>query len=737
MNPNLHPVIGIDLGTTFSAVAAWNTALGQATVIPDPDHGDAETTPSVIGLEGAGQGRRRVIVGWDAKRNLPNDPRNTVIEIKREMGAVFSDESLARYGAVGRFQVHKPPPEPGKPPEPPDALHIRFAGQWLRPQGLSAFTLMRMKQLAEAEFGRPLHDAVITVPAYFKANQKKATEEAAKLAGLYPRQLIPEPTAAAICYGVDQGDPARRVYLVYDLGGGTFDVSIIEAVESRINVIATSGDSRLGGGDFDDRITAWAAAMLGQQFGIRVAEVEGIPDPQTGQVKYYVIRQPLQPDALARIKDKAEDAKIALSTAADTTLPLTFLAGPDGPPTLKLTRKEFLGLIEDLLARSVDYVNTALGYAREKGVQSEEISAVLLVGGSSKIPRVRELLMEHFRKDEEFVRNDADPDLVVARGAAIMARRFEPSRSFDIRKVPTAGLNKAALEDDIQVSLITEHSLGLRIQNNRVNKIIHRGSNIPISVKESGYINGGPTDYIDVEVYQGEGDVVYQNTMIGMLKIGPMEPREQGYHKFDVTFSLSTDGLLTTTIHHLNEGKNYQGRFDQASAIGEADLLAKQHEELRTMFTTGFEVSDGRQVTPAGLGPSITPVPPPTVPQVVPPQSVLPGATAGAGPTAGPAPGPATTATCQAYGPPPTADRAAAAPPRPIAADPATGADDGIPKQYRSIVRRVRGQLEAGPNDDLDDLLEEFLGSLRQNRPVPEVEKYFAALEKAYYEAKP
>ena len=292
-------------------------------------------------------------------------------------------------------------------------------------------------------------------------------------------------------------------------------------VDSRINVIATSGDPRLGGGDFDDRITAWAAAMLEQQFGIRVAETEEVRDPETGRPSYYVVRKPLQPDALARIKAIAEEAKITLSTAASTTLPLTFLAGQDGPPTLTLTREVFLGLIADLLLRSLDYVKTALGYAGEKKVNPEEISAVLLVGGSSKIPRVRELLMEHFRKDEEFVRNDADPDLVVARGAAIMARRYEPSKAFDIRKAPTGGLNKAALEDDIQVSLINEHSLGLRIQNNRVNKIIRRGSNIPISVKESGYTNGGPTDYIDVEVYQGEGDMVHQNAMIGLLKIGP------------------------------------------------------------------------------------------------------------------------------------------------------------------------------------------------------------------------
>ena len=228
-----------------SAVAAFDTDSGEAEVIVDRREGDAATTPSVVGYE---RTSGKAIVGAAAKRNLPNDPQNTITEIKREMGEVVKDER-------GEDQP----------------LTVRFADDGDLPQEISAFTLMKMKEIAEAEIGEEIRDAVITVPAWFPEPQRGATKQAALLAGLYPRQLVPEPTAAAICYGVDKDDPSPHAYLVYDLGGGTFDVSIIKVEGEEINVIATAGDKRLGGGDFDNSIADWAVAQLREQHGLDVS----------------------------------------------------------------------------------------------------------------------------------------------------------------------------------------------------------------------------------------------------------------------------------------------------------------------------------------------------------------------------------------------------------------------------------------------------------------------------------
>ncbi len=245
----MHKVIGIDLGTTYSAVAAYDPKEMTSVLLPDDDD-KSGITPSVIGLNAG-----KAIVGWLAKRNAPADPRNTIIEIKREMGELFTPATLDKYNARSRWRVD---PEYPKSTKDSDPVHVLFNDVWMLPQEISALILMRMKAIAEKKLGEEIRDAVITVPAYFTSNQKKATEDAALMAGLYPRQLIPEPTAAAICYGLDKIDPVPHTYLVYDLGGGTFDVSIIRVKESDVQVIATSGDPRLGGADFDEAITVWA-----------------------------------------------------------------------------------------------------------------------------------------------------------------------------------------------------------------------------------------------------------------------------------------------------------------------------------------------------------------------------------------------------------------------------------------------------------------------------------------------
>lgn len=537
-----HKVIGIDLGTTYSAVAAYDDYTEQAEILPDTQSG--ATVPSVVGLDNK---TNRVIVGTTAKQNLPNDPRNTVIEIKREMGELFSPKTLDKYSANDTYAVGDP-------------VKARFAGQWLLPQEISAFILMKMKGIAEVAFGEEIRDAVITVPAYFHATQKKATEEAALLAGLYPRQLIPEPTAAAICYGVDRMDSQRRVYMVYDLGGGTFDVSIIEVQEDNINVIATSGDPRLGGGDFDDEITKWAVAELLNKHHIDISN---------------------DPIGKARIKHTAESAKISLSSRTEVEIPLLWLRS-ERPPILVLTRKQFDEMINPYIVKSLTFVEKALIMALEKGILRKQLSAILLVGGSTLIPLVRTRLLDYFEKSTEFVRNDLDPAAVVARGAAILAQRFQPSPPpFHVL---SHNQNTSITKGEMATGLITEHSLGVGIQDNSFQKIISQGTNIPVSVRDTGYTNGGYSPIIEVPVYQGEGKYVYDNTLIGTVQI-PVEPKERGYHQFETEFALDSSGLLKVVVYHMNNaGKEYQAVFEHKTLTKSLDMLVTMREKLLPLY---------------------------------------------------------------------------------------------------------------------------------------------------------
>jgi molecular chaperone DnaK (HSP70) len=653
---SLHRVVGIDLGTTYSAVATYDSDELK-TIMLDNYETNEQTTPSVVSINPID---RRVMVGRAAKNNLPNDPLNTIVEIKREMGATFIPETLDKFGWRETYR-------------PGDPVRVRFRGEIFLPQEISAFTLMKMKEIAEKRIGEEIRDAVITVPAYFKENQRAATEEAALLAGLYPRQLLPEPTAAAICYGVDTAEAAHRTYLVYDLGGGTFDVSIITVEDQKINVIATAGDPRLGGGDFDDAITIWAIEELKKRYQFDIGSDQR---------------------ARAFIKLRSEMTKIQLSSHPDGTLPLGELR-PHNPPTLVLTRPTFEGLIENYLKKSLACVEKSLEYAGEKGVKREQIDAILLVGGSSKIPRVRTKLLEHFRKDESFIRTDLDPDAVVARGAAVLASRIQPNPPpFEVARHNRAAPLVSGDGQDIDINMITEHSLGVGVQDNFFHKIVERGTNIPVSKREPNFTNPDNATAVMVPVYQGEGRYVMDNTLIGTLPIQPIEPRPSGYHKFEVTFSIDRNGLLSMVVHHMNTGIDYPAKFEQKTAVGGDAALATRGIVLRTMFTP-----------PAAT----VIVPPPTTwttPAVPAPGAYFPaGSVAAQGGYAAPSAVPTTVGVPGGVaipGAPPSVSGAAApvAGPgagtipaaQPAPAAPVLPARD-VPDQFKSIVRRAQKQL--------------------------------------------
>lgn len=660
-----HKVVGIDLGTTYSAVASYDPD-GMTSVIL-ADENDKTTTPSVIGLDRNG----KAIVGWLAKNNGPASPKDTIIEIKREMGELFDAASLDKFNARSRWREKDP-------------VHVLFRGEWMLPQEISALTLMRMKAIAERQLADEVRDAVITVPAYFTSNQKKATEDAALLAGLYPRQLIPEPTAAAICYGLDAMDPQQRVYLVYDLGGGTFDVSIIRVKESDIQVVATSGDHRLGGGDFDDAITHWA---------LEEARKQGLD---------------LTGNALARalVKFRAEETKKLLSASMSAGLVVT---DPESKRSIGLTldRATFDKLIDNLLQRSLGSVSQALQYAKEQGVEQAAIDSVLLVGGSTRVPKVRQILLDYFNKDENFVRADGNPDHLVARGAALVAHRFEASPPpFDIKRKPSAALVNPDAADVMNVTLITEHTLGVGVQEGRFDPLITRGTSIPVTAKKS-YTNPEGAVSVVAPVFQGEGAYVQENTLIGELTLGPMQPLPAGQHRFEVTFSLDQNGLLSVIIDHQNEGKTYRGDFRHKTTVEGDDAL----NTLRGRLLAIFEPFPDQALVKDEIVPP-PPPPPPAAAAVVGGQVVPP-------------PPPATT-------PASVPTDGGGAPPDGLLIEVTTELSD----EHKGVLRRARKQLLRKPDNGLVEAYNDFVRAANSGRPADELTDLGDDLEDAYQDAR-
>jgi molecular chaperone DnaK (HSP70) len=613
-----HHVVGIDLGTTYSAVAAFDPDLEQAEIIlNDKQRG---TTPSVVAWNPQSG---KVTVGQEAKASIAQDPGNVVIEIKREMGEVFDQERLVKYLATDRFV-------------PGDPLQVQLAGRWWRPQEISAFILMKMKEVAQAELGEPeILDAVITVPAYFRENQRGATKEAALLAGLYPLQLIAEPTAAAICYGLDRFEGRRRAYLVYDLGGGTFDVSIIHVEGERVIVVATSGDQRLGGGDFDDAITDWATGELAAHHGLDIKH---------------------DPRARAIVKAHAELSKERLSDFQTTTLSLLELR-PAEPPVLTLTRDRFEELIRYDLTRTLHSVEEAIRQASAKGLERNDLDAVLLVGGSTKIPAVRRMLADYFGRGDDFVKLDLDPAAVVARGAAIMASRFSPSPPpFDLGHAPEPGLAVTNPRGVVDVLPITEHTLSVGVVGKRVVPLIERGTAIPVSATQSRFTNEGPSETLEAPVFQGESEYQPDNTRIGTVYLDGLDPRPKGYHQFQVTYSLDENGLLAVEVKEARSGKVWESRFEHETLVNSVSQLEVRRQELLRLYGS----------TPAAPPPGYAPPAPRSAAEV---------GTAPA--TGGPEPGPPVIE----HDTPVELDR------------------EALPAELRFLVDRVRRQLSRTPED--------------------------------------
>ncbi|MEO8216147.1 MAG: molecular chaperone DnaK [Acidobacteriota bacterium] len=479
-------IIGIDLGTTNSCIAVVDVSRPQ--VIPNRE--GSRTTPSVVGFTEEGER----LVGQIAKRQGITNPFNTVFAIKRLIGRKFDSDEVERARATLPYQIVS---------AANGDLKIRVRERDYSPEEISAYVLQEIKAFAEESLDEPITEAVITVPAYFNDSQRQATRDAGRIAGLEVLRIINEPTAAALAYGLD--NKADQVIAVYDLGGGTFDISILKLEDGLFEVLSTSGDTYLGGEDFDRRIMDWLIAEFLSETGIDLSEDRM---------------------ALQRLKETAEKAKQELSMAFETRITLPFIsADASGPKHLNrvLTRFEFEKMVEDLIQRTIDPVNDAL---QEAGVTASEIDEVVLVGGQTRMPRVIEAVQQAFGREPN---RNINPDEVVAIGASIQG-----------------GILRGDIKDMILLD-VTPLSLGLETHGGLFTKIIERNATIPTKNSLIFTTVADNQNKVQVHVLQGEREFAKENKALGKFDLVGIRPAPRGVPQVEVTFSIDSNGIVSVT----------------------------------------------------------------------------------------------------------------------------------------------------------------------------------------------
>jgi molecular chaperone DnaK len=480
-------VIGIDLGTTNSCVAVMEG--GEAVVIPNPE--GARTTPSVVGFKKDGER----IVGETAKRQAITNPERTIISIKRHMGTNHKE---------------------------------KIDENNYTPQEISAMILQKLKADAEAYLGQPVTQAVITVPAYFNDSQRQATKDAGQIAGLEVLRIVNEPTAAALAYGLEKdGD---ETILVYDLGGGTFDVSILELGDGTFQVLATSGDNRLGGDDFDQKVIDWLVAEFKKEQGVDLSKDKA---------------------AVQRLKDAAEKAKKELSGVLTTTISLPFITMADGVPQhleLNLTRAKFEELTADLVERTMGPTRQALS---DSGLSIGEINKVVLVGGSTRIPAVQEAIKKLLGKEPH---KGVNPDEVVALGAAIQAG------------VLTGDVKDVVLLD------VTPLSLGIETAGGVFTKMIDRNTTIPTSKSQVYSTYADMQTSVEIHVLQGERAMANGNKTLGRFMLNDIPPAPRGVPQIEVTFNIDSNGIVNVSATDKGTGKSQKITITSSSGLSDEEI---------------------------------------------------------------------------------------------------------------------------------------------------------------------
>ncbi len=527
-------VIGIDLGTTNSAMAYYDGK--DAKIIPNKE--GKNTTPSVVAFTDKG-----VLVGEPAKRQAITNPERTIYSVKRIMGMMCNEPKAQEAKKHVQYKIV----------DRNGACAVEVDGKVYTPQEISAKILQKLKSDAEEFFGEEVTEAVITVPAYFNDAQRKATQEAGKIAGLNVLRIINEPTAAALAYGLDK--KGEEKVLVYDLGGGTFDVTVLEIGDGTFQVLATDGNAFLGGDDFDNRIVQWLIDEFKAETGIDLSNDKM---------------------ALQRLKDAAETAKKELSTKEETEINLPFItADASGPKHLvkKLTRAKFEAMIDDLLQETLTHIDTAL---KDAGLSKDEIDEIVMVGGSTRIPKVQQLVSDYFNGKK--LNKSVNPDEVVALGAAIQA-----------------GVLKGDVKDVLLLD-VTPLSLGIETLGGVMTKIIEKGTTIPVKKSQVFSTAEDNQTAVTIHVLQGEAELAKDNKSLGQFNLEGIRPAPRGVPQIEVTFDIDANGILNVTARDKDTGKEQKITITGSSTLSEEEIekMIREAEEANRREKARIEAIKAR-----------------------------------------------------------------------------------------------------------------------------------------------